>query len=190
MVKKNLVIIGISTGGPKILRNMFTALPRLNGSIVIVQHMISIGNRLLQKSLDSLTDMDVKVAEDGDVLAKGWIYIAPSDVHLELVSNRTIRLTDGDVVCFARPSITVTLHSVRADKETNVTGIIMTGMGHDGADGITYLKKIVGGVTIAQDMASSVIWGMPKAAVATGYIDYVMSPLQIRQRLMSELGTI
>jgi two-component system chemotaxis response regulator CheB len=189
MKKRNIVIIGISTGGPKILRGFFDSLPLLDASIVLVQHMTKCANKSLCKTLNSLTEMEVKIACHGELMKPGVVYFAPSEIHLELVNNKTIQLVDGPKVCFVRPAVDVTMKSVKKTSGDNITGIIMTGMGKDGTEGLSHIKSI-GGVTIAQDEKTSVIWGMPKSAINTGKVDYVLSTKGIRNKLISQLDTI
>ncbi len=100
-----------------------------------------------------------------------------------------IQLVDSPKVCFVHPAVDVTMKSVMKTKGDNITGIIMTGMGKDGANGIDHIKSI-GGVTIVQDENTSTIWGMPKEAINTGKVDYVLSPEGIRNKLISQLGIL
>lgn len=185
--ERNIVIIGISTGGPKILKKFFDGLPLLDGSIVLVQHMPKFINKPVRKTLDDLTEMDVRIACHGESLEAGVAYVAPSEVHLELTNNQIIQLVNGPKVCYVRPSVDMTMKSVRKTTGDNIIGIIMTGMGKDGAEGISHIKTI-GGTTFAQDENTSVIWGMPKAAIDTGHVDYVLSPEGIRDKLISMLS--
>ncbi len=189
MTKRKLVIIGISTGGPKTLRTLFSGLPKLNGSIVIVQHMLKCGNDGLRMTLDRVTEMNVKIANENDNLEAGTVYIAPSEIHLELCDNQRVQFSNGPKVCFVKPSVDVTMKSTTKNNEDTIIGIIMTGMGKDGADGIGHIKSI-GGTTFAQDEETSVIWGMPKVAINNGHIDSVLSPEQIREKLILKLGLL
>ncbi len=189
MTKRNIVILGISTGGPRVLGEIFDGLPVLNGSIVVVQHMLKIINGTLRTALDDLTKMDVRIASHGELITPGTVLIAPSEVHLELHSNQIIRLTNGPKVHYVRPSIDVTMKSVKRKPGDNIIGIIMTGMGKDGAEGISHIKSI-GGKTFAQDEKTSTIWGMPKVAVETGHIDYVTTPKGIHNSLIARLGLL
>ncbi len=132
--------------------------------------------------------MDVVIAEHGSGIRAGTVYIAPSEVHLVLVNNQRIRLVDGPKVCFVKPSIDVTMLSVRRRDGQEVTGIVLTGMGRDGSDGIRHIKGI-GGVTIAQDAQSCTIYGMPKSAAQTGEVDLIMSPKRVRDHLIRWAGT-
>jgi two-component system chemotaxis response regulator CheB len=188
MEKQNIVIIGISTGGPKTLREFFDGLPLLDTSIVLVQHMIKCANRSLCSTLNSLTEMEVRIACQGETIKPGVVYFAPSEIHLELTNNKIIQLVNGPKVCYVRPAVDVTMKSVEKTNGDNIIGIIMTGMGKDGTDGISHIKSI-GGTTFAQDEETSVIWGMPKAAIGTGHVDYTLSTEGIRNKLISQLGS-
>ncbi len=161
-------------------------MPLLDGSIVLVQHMIKCANTSLTATLNGITQMDVRLATHGEYLERGVVYVAPSEVHLELVNNQIIQLASGPKVCYVRPSVDVTMKSVRRKPGDNITGIIMTGMGKDGTDGISHIRS-VGGTTFAQDEKTSVIWGMPKAAISTGHVDYILSAEGIRNKLISQL---
>jgi two-component system chemotaxis response regulator CheB len=188
MKKRSIVIIGISTGGPKTLRPFFDGMPLLDASIILVQHMIKCANKSLCKTLNSLTEMEVRIACHGETIKPGVVYFAPSEVHLELVNNQKIELVNGQKVCYVRPSVDVTMKSIKRNNEDNIIGIIMTGMGKDGADGISHIKS-VGGTTFAQDEKTSVIWGMPKASIGTGHVDYILSTEGIRNKLILQVGS-
>ena len=167
------------------MREFFDGLPLLDASIVLVQHMMKCANGSLCKTLNSLTEMEVSIACHGETIKPGVVYFAPSEVHLELVNNLKIELVNGPKVCYVRPSVDVTMKSIKRNNEDNIIGIIMTGMGKDG---ISHIKS-VGGSTFAQDEKTSVIWGMPKAAIGTGYVDYILSTVGIRNTLISQLGS-
>ncbi len=188
MSNRNIIIIGISTGGPITLRKFFNGLPVLNGSIIVIQHMRKLANIPLAESLNSLTEMDVRIARNGEQIEQGKVHIVPSEVHLELINNRFMNLVHKPKVCYVRPAVDVTMKSVRKKIGDNITGIVMTGIGKDGAEGSAHIKSI-GGCTYAQDKESSTIWGMPQSAINMGCIDYVLSPGDIRDRLISQMGT-
>ncbi len=186
MPLRNLIVMGISTGGPKTLRRVFSSLPRLNAALVLVQHMPKFINESVCRTLNSQTEMDVHLVQDKMALAEGNVYLAPSELHTELSNNARLRLVSGPKVCYVCPSVDVTMKSVNP-VSGKLIGVIMTGMGRDGADGIRKLKSI-GARTIAQDEQSSIIWGMPSAAIETGTIDEVLNPEQIREKLISLVG--
>jgi len=135
------------------------------------------------------TKMQVKVAENREIIKDGIIYIAPSAVHLELKENRQIHLFTGEKVNFVCPAIDVTMRSLVHLNADQIAGVILTGMGRDGAAGLLHIKNI-DGLTIAQDEESSIVYGMPKAAYETGCVDLVLTPEQIRQRLIQSVGII
>ena len=180
---KHLIVIGSSAGGPRILKEIFSGMPLLNGSVVIVQHMPIYINQTLTSNLNGFTEMSVEIARDGSVLENGKIYVAPSEVHLKLIDNNKIHLFDGEKVNFACPSIDVTFESLKIEIGTKLIGVILTGMGKDGAKGIKHIKSL-GGTTIAQNKETSVIYGMPKEAIDTGTVDFVLTPYQIREKLI------
>jgi len=183
---RKLIIIGSSTGGPRILKRVFKDLPRLNVPIVLIQHMPEFINRSFKFSLDNLTDMDVTIANDGEILVGGKVYIAPSNIHLTLESNNTmIKLVQGEKVNFCRPAIDVAMKSLRKVPSQSILGVVLTGMGRDGADGLSYIKKELQGITISEDEESCIVYGMPKAAVETGDVDFVLNPEEVREKLIS-----
>ena len=158
-------------------------MPRVNASIIIVQHMPKFINETLRESLDTCTAMDVVIAKDGDILQDGVVYLAPSEVHLKLDNNRIITLHMGEKVNFVRPSVDVAMKSIQPNPKTRIIGVVLTGMGKDGAEGIKHIKSI-GGITIAQDEETSVIYGMPKAAYETGAVDMVLPPEEIHREII------
>ncbi len=171
------------------MKSFFNGLPRLNASIVLVQHMIKCANKTLCQSLNSVTEMEVKIASHGETIKPGVVYFAPSEIHLGLLNNRMIQLVGGPKVSFVKPAVNVTMKSVKKTAKDNIIGIIMTGMGMDGTKGIEYIKSI-GGVTFAQDEETSVIWGMPMSAINTGKVDYILPPEGIRKKLISQTGIL
>ena len=178
-----LIIIGSSTGGPKTLKKIFSDMPTINASIIVIQHMPKFINETLRESIDKCTSMNVKIAQNDEIIEQGTIYFAPSGLHLKLINNQKIVLYLGEKVNFVRPSIDVTMQSLQPNPQSEIIGVILTGMGKDGAQGIMHIKKI-GGITIAQDEESSVIYGMPKVAYDTGAIDLVLPPKKIQERLI------
>ena len=187
--ENNLVVIGSSTGGPRILKRLFRDMPKINSPIILVQHMPIFMNDSLKKSIERITDMNVKIAEDKEILENGTIYIAPSEVHLKIVNNMQVRLEKSEKVNYVCPSIDVTMESLKKDGNRNIFGVILTGMGKDGAKGLSYIKKI-GGKTFAQDKDSCVIYGMPRAAYETGSVDFVLSPEEIKNIIVKLTGKI
>ena len=171
--RAELIAIGISTGGPNALRKVFAALPgTLNVPIVVVQHMPAGFTAEFARSLDRISAYEVKEAEDGDVLKPNRALIAPGNRHI-VVEKRSLaglcRLTDAPPRNGHRPSADVLFQSVAAEYGNGSIAVIMTGMGRDGAVEIGTVYR-AGGITLAQDEASCVVYGMPRSAVETGVI--------------------
>ncbi len=186
-----IVAIGTSTGGPKALQDVVPNLPGdLNASVLIVQHMPPGFTKSLAERLDSMSELNVKEAEDSDVLQVGWAYIAPGNYHLRVIEKNgdlIIRLGDDGPVTGHRPSVDAMMDSI-ADLDLNSTiGVIMTGMGADGAKGLVNLKNDSNYV-IAQDEDSCVVFGMPKSAIKLGAVDKVVSLDEISNEIMKAMG--
>ncbi|HJV35000.1 CheB methylesterase domain-containing protein [Geomonas sp.] len=184
---RNLVVIGISTGGPFTLKDLFSRLPRLPAAFLVVLHITPEMDYRIAMGLDAAANMPVALAQHGERLKGGHVYLAPGGLHLQLEGNQRVKLCDGPRVNYVQPSVDVTMLSLgRSFNGGKLIGAIMTGMGKDGAEGILHMKKI-GGVTFAQDEASSTIYGMPKAAVETGAIDFVLPPARMADKLVELL---
>jgi two-component system chemotaxis response regulator CheB len=167
-----VVAIGVSTGGPQAMEYLLSQLPGdFPGSIVVVQHMPDGFTDMFARRLDELCALRVKEAQSGDVLQPGRVLICPGNRHIKVK-----RLPLGDVVILSeeprvnghRPSADVLFRSAAEEFRNQAVGVIMTGMGDDGAEGLGAIKK-EGGVTIAQSEESCVVYGMPKAAIERGY---------------------
>lgn len=169
------------------MKDLFTGMPKLNASMILIQHMPKFINQSLEQSLSRITRMEVKIAENGEGLENGRLYIAPSEQHLRLLDNRQIHLSDGEKVNYVCPSADVTLRSLKNQPGLKLIGVILTGMGRDGADGIVHIKRL-NGITIAQDEATSVIFGMPKEAISTGCVDWILPPSDIRTKIIELSG--
>lgn len=179
---ETVVIIGASTGGPQTVRRVISRLGAVQACLLIVLHMPGYINTSVTKSISLVTPMKAQLAADGTPIENGTILIAPSDRHMILEGNEQIRLVEGEKVNYVRPSIDVLMKSVAAEPPLNVIGVILTGMGSDGAKGIRHLKNL-GAVTLAQDEASSTVFGMPKAAIDTGTVDFVLPPEEIADKI-------
>ena len=187
MKPQNIIIIGSSAGGPRILKNIFQDLSLLDSAIIIIQHMPKFVNESLCDNLNNLTEMSVVIAHDGEELQSGTVYIAPSEVHLELEKNDKIKLSKSEKINYVCPSVDVTMRSLVKLSDSRIIGVVLTGMGRDGANGITHIKHI-DGITIAQDEKSSIIYGMPKEAIQTGQVDWVLNPQQIKSKIIELVG--
>lgn len=171
------------------MQKLFGGMPRLDAGVVLIQHMPKFINPAVAKTLNGLTDMDVGLAEDGVRLEPGTVYIAPSEVHLQILNNERVKLVDSPKVCFVRPSVDVAMKSLKKKFGYRIVAVVMTGMGKDGAEGISHVKQM-GGITIAQDEATSTIFGMPQAAFKTGHVDFVANPDAIRKKLIELVGVM
>ena len=172
-----LIVIGASTGGPQALETLLSNLPTNLPPIVVVQHMPPEFTLLLAKHLDAASPMRVVEGQHGEPLARGSAYIAPGGRHLTIerdAAGLRIALTHRRPVHYQRPSVDVLFHSVAALRGIRVVAVLLTGMGEDGADGMAALAK-AGHQTIAQDERTSLIFGMPRAAIDRGAARRVIS---------------
>jgi two-component system chemotaxis response regulator CheB len=172
-----VIAIGASTGGTEALRELLCALPADSPGIVIVQHMPERFTQSFAKRLDSLAAVRVKEAEDGDRILPGHALIAPGNFHLEVFrsgASYAVRVFSGPPVNHHRPSVDVLFHSCARFLGANAVGVILTGMGSDGAQGMRAMHD-AGAPTIAQDEATCVVFGMPKEAIALGGVDQVLA---------------
>lgn len=175
------IALGISTGGPLSLQKIVPALKQQNTvPVFIVQHMPPKFTKSLADRLNNLSPVTVKEAEDREEVQNGTVYIAPGGLHMKLSKNGNgktyINITENPGDTLHRPSVDVMMNSVIEVYGKHTLGVIMTGMGRDGAEAIKQLKKL-GGYCIAQDESSCVVYGMPKAIVDAGYAD-VIAPLE------------
>jgi two-component system chemotaxis response regulator CheB len=169
---EKIVAIGISTGGPQALQYLLSQLPGdFGGALVIVQHMPEGFTELFARRLNETCAIDVKEARSGDMLIAGRALICPGNRHLRvrrMPLGDVIVLGDDDKVNGHRPSVDVLFESIGAEFGSKAIAVLMTGMGEDGADGLG-LVKAAGGLTVAQDEQSCVVFGMPKAAIERGH---------------------
>jgi len=157
--------------------------------ILVVQHMPPGFTKAFAERLDSLCNISVKEAEDGEKVLNGCAYIAPGDSHIVVEKTgdtRVIRLSQAEKVSGHRPSADVLFHSLAKADSRNVIGVIMTGMGRDGANGIKEIHN-EGGYTIAQDEATSVVYGMNRVAVEMGAVDAVVDVDSIPQEIIAHI---
>lgn len=171
-----LIAIGTSTGGTQALEFILTKLNVHCPGIVIVQHMPEKFTEAFANRLDSICEIQVKEAKDGDPVKEGSAYIAPGNRHMEIYLSGAqfrIRIVDGPLFNRHRPSVDILFNSVAQVAGRNAKGIILTGMGSDGANGLLRMKQH-GASTIAQDEASCVVFGMPKEAILRGAADTIL----------------
>ena len=182
-----IVAIGTSTGGPRALQEVLTRLPgSLPCPTVVVQHMPPGFTKSLAERLNSLSELTVKEAADNDKLAAGTVYIAPGDFHLTLrrdASGTYVKLNKDPAIGGLRPAVDPMMISVAETYGTKTVGVILTGMGHDGAKGMQAIKRLHGR-TIAEDQSTSVVFGMPKAAIEAGAVDTVLPLPQVAEGIV------
>ncbi len=182
-----VIAIGASTGGTEALRYFLTSVPANSPGILITQHMPAGFTKSFADQLNTICEVTVKEAQDGERVMRGHAYIAPGGKHMELYRSGAkyfIKVRDGALVNRHKPSVEVLFNSVAHHAGQNAVGIIMTGMGRDGADGLLNMKH-AGARTIAQDEKSCVVFGMPKEAIKIGAADQVMPLQEIPKRVVA-----
>jgi two-component system chemotaxis response regulator CheB len=182
-----VLCLGASTGGTEALSEVLRALPANAPGIVVVQHMPENFTRAFARRLDGLCEVDVKEASDGDAVLRGHVLIAPGGKHTMLERQGAryhVSVREGPLVSRHRPSVDVLFRSAARSAGSNAVGVIMTGMGDDGARGLLEMKQ-AGAITFAQDEATSVVFGMPKEAIARGAADHVIPLGQIARQMLA-----
>ena len=185
-----VVAIGASTGGVQALQAVLTALPKTAPGILIVQHMPEHFTASFAARMNEICNVEVREAKDGDHLVTGLVLLAPGNHHMTLTRSGAVyyvKIAEGPRVSRHRPSVDVLFDSVASFAGKNAVGIILTGMGADGAQGIKKMKEN-GAVTIAQDEKSSVVFGMPKQAIELGCIDFVLPLNQVAGKIIEIVG--
>jgi two-component system chemotaxis response regulator CheB len=186
---EKLIAIGASTGGTEALREMLSGLPADCPAVMVTQHMPPGFTRSLADRLNSVCRMHVKEAEQGERILPGHVYIAPGGRHLAVRrsgANYVVEVHDGDVVNRHRPSVEVLFNSVALEVGRNAIGVMLTGMGRDGADAMLRMRE-AGAYNFAQDEASCVVFGMPREAIAVGAVHEVVSLQKIAGQLLGQL---
>jgi Chemotaxis response regulator containing a CheY-like receiver domain and a methylesterase domain len=183
---EKLVVVGASTGGTEAIREFLAPLPVNSPAILITQHMPGGFTHSFAQRLNRSCNLEVKEAEDGERILPGHAYVAPGDRHLLVArsgANYVVRLDDGPPVNRHKPSVDVLFHSAAQMAGRNAVGVLLTGMGKDGAAGLLALKQ-AGASTVAQDKESCVVFGMPREAIALGAADEVRALHEIPERVM------
>ena len=184
-VGPHVVAIGASTGGPKVLDALLSPLPAgYRPAVLVVQHMADGFLPGLIVSLRHRGRLPIKMAENGDRLESGRILFAPPASHITVNADGRVRLDGGEPVNGFRPSIDVLFESLAGTYGARASGILLTGMGADGAAGLLSMRR-AGGMTLAQDEASCVVFGMPRAAIDLGAAQQVMAPPALRRHLLA-----
>jgi two-component system chemotaxis response regulator CheB len=187
-----VIAIGISTGGPNALQFLLSQLPPdFPSSILIVQHMPEGFTEMFARRLDECSPLDVNEARSGDLLLAGRVLLCPGNRHMmvrRMPRGDMVVLNDGPPVNGHRPSVDVLFHSVAQEFAQTAVGILMTGMGEDGAVGLGAIKS-AGGVTIAQSEESCVVSGLPRAAITKGFVNRIVPLNALAAHLISHYGS-
>jgi two-component system chemotaxis response regulator CheB len=184
-----VITIGASTGGPKTIKELLTYLPKnIPAYILVIQHMPPGFTKSFSERLANLTGFHVVEARDNEPLTVGKVIVARGDTHMTIekmgVKSYVVKLDKGPKVNSVRPSVDVTMESVAKLFGSNAIGVLLTGMGIDGAEGMSKIKK-KGGKTIAEDESTSIIYGMPKAAADRGAVDFIVPLEEIPLEIMN-----
>ena len=191
LTSDKVVAVGASTGGTEALREILETLPPDSPGLVVVQHMPEVFTAAFARRLNEICRVEVKEAADGDRVIEGRVLIAPGNRHTLLMRSGAhygVRVTDGPLVSRHRPSVDVLFRSVAQAAGRNAVGVILTGMGDDGADGMLEMKR-AGARTIAQDERTCVVFGMPKEAIERGAVDEVVPLGRVPGALLQAAGT-
>ena len=188
-----IIAMGISTGGPKLLSQIIPTLEQnLSATYLIVQHMPQGFTKNLAARLNSLSALEVKEAEHEEVLKRGTVYIAPGGKQLKIINGLRpqINITDDLPYKGHKPSVNIMMSSLAELKSCSkkMIAVIMTGMGSDGLEGVSDLKRTYPCEVIAKDQASSTVYGMPKAIANAGLADYIASAENITQIIKRIVG--
>ncbi len=182
-----IVALGSSTGGTEAFKNVVKSLPASAPAIVVSQHLPVAFSASFAKHVNDVTEMNACIAQDGQQILPGNIYIAPGDKHLMVVrdgARYVCRLTDGPPVNRHKPSVDVLFRSVAQNVGSNAIGVMLTGMGADGAGGMKEMRD-TGAINIVQDEASSVVWGMPGEAYKLGAAHHVLALEKIAAQILA-----
>ncbi|HUH60879.1 MAG TPA: chemotaxis response regulator protein-glutamate methylesterase [Candidimonas sp.] len=189
---EKLVLIGASTGGTEAIRQVLEPLPANSPAIMITQHMPAGFTRSFVQRLDNLCAVQVHEAEDGQRVLPGHVYLAPGGVaHMKLArsgANYVVKLDESEPVNRHRPSVDVLFNSAAQVAGKNAVGVILTGMGKDGALGLMAMKQ-AGAITFAQDEASCIVFGMPREALLIGAADHAVPLSEISERILASAGS-
>lgn len=188
--ERNIIAIGASTGGTEAIFNVLRALPSTVPGIVIVQHIPPIFSKMFAERLNSQTSLRVKEAQSGDYVQAGTVLIAPGDQHMRLKkvgSRYQVQCFHGEKINGHCPSVDILFESVAKEAGRNAVGVLLTGMGSDGAMGLFALRRS-GGRTIGQDEASSTVYGMPRVAFEIGAVEKQVPLTKIPQALIEMLS--
>ncbi len=188
-----LVALACSTGGPKALQSVIPYLPKnMDAPMVLVQHMPRGFTKSMADRLNEISPIEVKEAEDGDILKKGCVYIAPGGKHMEITKcsdgRHKVSLNDEPAIGGLKPCADIMYRSLRESGYDEITCVVLTGMGADGTKGILSLREKKPLYVIAQNAETCVVYGMPKAIVETGVVNEVAPLTQVAQEIIKNVG--
>lgn len=190
--QKVITGIGVSTGGVQTLKVLLPSFPPDLPGMVVIQHMPEGFTAPFARELDRISSIRVKEAEAGDKIIPGQALLVPGNYHLEIIRKRKqyyVELNKSPKVNYQRPSIDITFKSMVEAAGRNAIGVLLTGMGRDGAQGMVNIKE-AGGYTIAQNEETAIIYGMPKAAVKLNAVDEVLPLMKISQRIIKKISEV
>ena len=182
-LEDKVIAIGTSTGGPQALTYILTRLPSNIPPILIVQHMPKGFTGPFAERLDRMCKFKVKEAEEGDYISRNLVLIAPGGLHMTVSKTGRIHLEDGPLIHYVKPAVDPMMETAAQHYKSKMIGVLLTGSGRDGAWGMKKIKEH-GGVTIAQDEKTSVVFGMPKAAIEEGCVDIILPLHEIPREIM------
>ncbi|MFX0082332.1 MAG: chemotaxis-specific protein-glutamate methyltransferase CheB [Candidatus Hodarchaeota archaeon] len=186
-LKSNIIVIGTSTGGPRTLKSILKKIPKdFPSPILMVQHLDAFFMKQLAKSLNDVCEIEIKIPVNGEKIQPEKVYLSPGGNHMQVVMRNNspcIKIFKGEPVNFCMPSVDVLFFSVAEIYKQHSMGILLTGLGDDGAAGLDAIK-LAGGKTIAESEETCVVYGMPKAAVKSGAAKLILPNYQIRDYMM------
>ncbi len=187
---KIIVVIGASTGGPRVVAKILSSLsPKVQAGFILVQHMPKGFTDSYTKRLNDYSKLSVKIAKDGDIIKQGQVLVAPADYHLMIVPPNYVYLDQSSKRFGVRPSINISMMTASEVFEFKTIGVLLTGMGHDGGFGMKTIKQR-GGKTIGQDKQSCVVFGMPEEAQKLNSVDRFVSDVDIAAAIEQEVSML
>ena len=185
-ISHKIIAIGASTGGTEAIKHVVKDLPADTHAVLIVQHLPAAFSESLARHIDLVSQMTASIPKHGQVIENGHIYLAPGDQHMTVIKEGfryVIQLNNGELINRHKPAVDALFHSVAKNVGTNAIGVLLTGMGADGALGMKSMHE-AGAKTVIQDEQSSVVWGMPGAAFKLGCTDYVLPLSEITEKIL------
>jgi len=187
-MKYRAIVIGASAGGMDAIKEILITLPRsFAAPVIIVQHLNSHSNGYIVKYLKELCKINVKEADEKEGILPGNVYIAPPNYHLLIEKDETLSLTVDNKENYSRPSIDVLFESAAEVYRYELIGIILTGANKDGSNGLRRIKEL-GGITMVQDPDTAEVYFMPKSAISTTEVDYILTLDKINAKIIELVG--